>query len=195
MNDHTENHLHPDQLLALRVRLLIEEYRAVHQLLMFRLEAMEERLPLTAAGIGGLLVAAAALPKLSQVVLLVGLPLAIVFWVRGIILHAASKEDAKDRIREIEFEVAALCGQPVIRFQSDHPSATGPIGGRTAKQAIYLVIVASFLALTLCYSLFWILINDDPFLLLYTAGLGICSLSIGHALFQFTVRRPTDLES
>ena len=89
MNDHAEYHRHPDQLLAMRVRLIVEEYRAVQQLLMFRLEAMEQRLPLTAAGIGALLVAAGALPKLSQVVLLVGLPFAILFCVRSIILHAA----------------------------------------------------------------------------------------------------------
>lgn len=194
MNDHIENHLHPEHLLALRVRLLIEEYRGVHQLLMFRLEAMEERLPLTAAGIGGLLVAAAAMPKLSQVVLLIGLPFAILFWVRGVILHAASKEDVKERIREIELEVAQICGQPVIRFQSEHPSATGPVGGRTAQQAIFLAIVAGFIALTLCYSLFWILVDHDQYLLLYTACLTICSLSIGHALLQFAARRPGELE-
>ncbi|MEQ9616800.1 MAG: hypothetical protein RLN60_02065 [Phycisphaerales bacterium] len=195
MNDHAEHQLHPDQLLAMRVRLLVEEYRAVHQLLMFRLKAMEERLPLTAAGIGGLLVAAGALPKISQVVLLVGLPFAILFWVRSIILHAASKEDAKERIREIELEVAHVCGQPVIRFQSEHPSATGPVGGRTAKQAIYLAIIVGFVALTLCYSLFWILVDDERFLILYNTGLGVCALSIIHALFQFAHRRPSDLEN
>ena len=186
MNDGPDELLHVDDQHGTRVRLLVEEYRAVHQLLMFRLEAMESRLPLTAAGIGGLLVAAGALPLVSQVVLLVGIPIAVLFWVRGIILHAVSKEDAKDRIREIEREVAQICGQPVLRFQSEHPSATGPIGGRTGRQMIVLVVVVSSVALALCLSLFLVVIDDERFLTLYATGLGVCWLGMLHAVIQFT---------
>ena len=186
MNDGPDELLHVDDQHGARVRLLVEEYRAVNQLLMFRLEAMESRLPMTAAGIGGLLVAAGALPIVSQVVLLVGIPIAVLFWVRGIILHAVSKEDAKDRIREIEREVAQICGQPVLRFQSEHPSATGPIGGRTARQMIVLVVVVSSVALTLCLSLFLVVIDDERFLTLYATGLGVCWLGMLHAVIQFT---------
>lgn len=186
MNDGPDELLHVDDQHGTRVRLLVEEYRAVNQLLMFRLEAMESRLPLTAAGIGGLLVAAGALPLVSQVVLLVGIPIAVLSWVRGIILHAVSKEDAKDRIREIEREVAQICGQPVLRFQSEHPSATGPIGGRTGRQMIVLVVVVSSVALALCLSLFLVVIDDERFLTLYATGLGVCWLGMLHAVLQFT---------
>jgi len=185
-----ENQLQPEHLLAMRVRLLIEEYRAVNQLLLFRLQAMEQRLPLTAAGIGALLLATAALPRVSQIILLIGVPFAVLFWVRSVFFHALSKEDAKARIREIEYEVGELCGCPVLRFQSEHPSATGPVGGRTATQAIYLTLVVGVMVLVVCYSLFSTFVSGDKYLSLYTLGLCLAGLGIGHALFQYAVRQP-----
>lgn len=190
MNDESETHLHADHILAMRVRLLIEEYRAVHQLLMFRLEAMEQRLPLTGAGIGALLVAVSALPWVSQVILLICLPLAVLFWTRSILFHALSKEDAKERIREIESEVAALCGEPVLRFQSEHPSATGPIGGRTAAQAIYLALVVGGSVLLTCHSLFTSIVTSERLVVLYGLGLCLTTFGISHALFQYAIRQP-----
>lgn len=190
MNESTENPLYPEQLAAMRIRLLVEEYRAVNQLLLFRLEAMEQRLPLTAAGIGALLLAAAALPPISQVILLIGLPFTILFWVRSILFHALSKEDAKDRIREIEQEAAVLCHGPVLRFQTKHPSATGPVGGRTAAQAIFLAVVVGSIALVVCHTLFSTLVSGDRHLLLYDFGLCLAGLGISHALFQFVTRHP-----
>lgn len=190
MNEFTENHLQPEHLVAMRVRLLIEEYRAVNQLLLFRLEAMEQRLPLTAAGIGALLVSTAALPHISQVILLIGLPFAVLFWVRSILFHALSKEDAKQRLREIEHEAAELCREPVLRFQSEHPSATGPVGGRTAVQAIGLAIVVGGIVLIVCYTLFSTFVSGDRYLSLYALGLCVAGIGISHALFQFSVRQP-----
>jgi len=190
MNDEAETYLYADHILAMRVRLLIEEYRAVHQLLMFRLEAMEHRLPLTGAGIGALLVAASALPWVSQLTLLICLPLAVLFWTRSILFHALSKEDAKKRIREIESEVAMLCGRPVLRFQREHPSATGPIGGRTAAQAIYLALVVGGAVLLTCHSLFTSLVSNHTYVAIYGLGLCIIILGVSHALFQYAIRQP-----
>lgn len=190
MNEFAENHLQPDHLVAMRVRLLIEEYRAVNQLLLFRLQAMEQRLPLTAAGIGALLVSTAALPRISQIILLIGLPFAILFWVRSILFHALSKEDAKYRIREIECEVAELCGEPVLRFQLEHPSAIGPVGGRTAFQAIWLATIVGGIGLIVCYSLFATFVSRDMYLLLYALGLCLATLSASQALYRFALRQP-----
>ncbi len=194
MNEFTEDHLQPEHAAAVRMRLLIEEYRAVNQLLLFRLEAMEQRLPLTAAGIGALLVSTAALPRISQVILLIGIPFAVLFWVRSILSHALSKEDAKCRIREIEREVAEFCGVPILRFQTEHPSATGPVGGRTALQAIWLALAVSGIALIICYSLFATLVSRDIYLSLYALGLCIAGFSISHALIRFAIRQPRVVE-
>lgn len=189
-HEFTEPQFPPEHLLAVRIRLLIEEYRAVNQLLLFRLQAMEQRLPLTAAGIGAMLLATAALPRISQVILLIGVPFAVLFWVRSVFFHALSKEDAKVRIREIEYEVGKLCGCPVLRFQSEHPSANGPVGGRTATQAVYLTLVVGGITLAVCYSLFSRFVSDDRYLSFYSLGLCLVALGIGHALFQYAVRQP-----
>jgi len=122
---------------------LYEEYRALYGLVVFRMTALDRRAPVTA---GALLTAVASLdvfPAMSQCVVLLSLPVALLWFVRTTVNHARSFEDVLRRIEEIETAVNAIVGDRVMRFQSTHPSRGRATGGRTGQETVSAVIATS----------------------------------------------------
>lgn len=83
----------------------------------------------------------------SQLLLLLGAPLALVWFVRATVNHARSFEDVLRRIEQIERSVNELLGKPVLHFQSQHPSRARQVGGRTSRESVSAVLATSFLLL------------------------------------------------
>lgn len=132
------------------VDALLEEYRQLYALIVYRLNALDQRIPITTAILTTVLVTVIALPPLLQGVLLVGLPPSLVWLVRTTANHARSLEDALRRIDQIESEVNAEAGRPVMVFQSSHPSRGVQVGGRTGEATVQAVLVAATMLLCGC---------------------------------------------
>ncbi|MFO0834628.1 MAG: hypothetical protein U0638_06635 [Phycisphaerales bacterium] len=126
-----------------RVTILLEEYRQVYGLALFRLNALDQRVPIIVGTLTAMLGSIGALPHEVQVVLLVALPLTLLWVIRTTINHARSFEDALRRIEEIEQTVSIRTGERLLRFQSSHPSRGKYVGGRTGTETIEAVIAAS----------------------------------------------------
>ena len=101
-----------------QIDILLEEYRALNALLVFRLSAMDRRLPVAGGIIAVLLGTLGALPWEMQWMLLLGLPIALVWLMRTMLGHARAKEDHLRRIDEIEHHINDLAGVELIVFQS-----------------------------------------------------------------------------
>jgi len=149
---------HPKQKPILtrqdRIQILFEEYRSLYDLLRFRLEAMDQRLPL--AG-GALITALGTLSSMSpetKHVLLLTLPAAIVWLGRMTFAHARSKEDLKRRIDELERQINGIAGEELLAFQSRHPGAIGNVGGRTGTGTVWAVLTLCLTMLGACGYLF-----------------------------------------
>lgn len=141
------------------VAALFEEYRAVYGLALFRLGALDQRIPIAggmlAAFVGGLV----ALPPSSQLLLLLGLPVALIWFMRATINHARSFEDALRRIEAIGREVNRLLGHEALSFQSRHPSGNREVGGRTGRETTLAVLAATLVLLAACGYQFWMTID------------------------------------
>jgi hypothetical protein len=128
------------------VDVLIEEYRALYSVLVFRLGAMEQRVPATAAFLSAALGGTTLLPESVRPMVLIALPLVLVGFFRSTLGHARSKHDVKLRIDEIERHINRLFGQRLITFQSQHPSRDGQVAGRSGRESV-LSVYFSVLAL------------------------------------------------
>src|SRR5689334_13420498 len=106
----------------LEAKALFEEYRALYSLVTFRMGALDRRLPVTAGSLTAVLSGLDVVSPDSQLILLVAVPLALVWFVRATVNHARSFEDVLRRIEQIERTINSLVGRPVLRFQSRHPS-------------------------------------------------------------------------
>ncbi|MCC6284639.1 MAG: hypothetical protein IT439_04950 [Phycisphaerales bacterium] len=126
-----------------RTLILLEEYRQVYALAIARLNALDQRLPITLGVLTAMLGSIGALPEEVRVVLLTALPLTLVWVVRTTINHARSLEDALRRIEEIERLVAIRTGEKLLAFQSSHPSRGRSVGGRTGIETIEAALAAS----------------------------------------------------
>lgn len=126
-----------------RVTILLEEYRQVYSLALFRLNALDQRVPIIVGTLTAMLGSIGALPREVQIVLLVALPLTLLWVIRTTINHARSFEDALRRIEEIEQTVSIRTGERLLRFQSSHPSRGKFVGGRTGTETIEAVLAAS----------------------------------------------------
>lgn len=140
-----------------KISILLEEYRALYQLVLFRMGSLDRRAPVATATLSAFLASIAVLPPAAQMVLLVGLPLSVVWLVRTTINHARSFEDALRRIEEIEVAVNTLSKAELLRFQSSHPSRGWTVGGRTARETINAVITGAVVLLGACLYLFLML--------------------------------------
>jgi len=114
-----------------KTQLLMQEYQALYALVSFRNSSMERRVPIAGATLAAFLGAATVLPVEARLIYLVGLPIALLFFLRTTINHARSVEDALRRIDEIEHIVNARAGEELLTFQSTHPSRYRTVGGRT----------------------------------------------------------------
>ncbi|MBL0869736.1 MAG: hypothetical protein IBJ18_04075 [Phycisphaerales bacterium] len=162
------------------IKCLLEEYRQLYTLVAYRLNALDQRIPITTAILSTVLVSVIALPPLLQGVLLVGLPPllqgvllvglppSLVWLVRTTANHARSLEDALRRIDQIEREVNAEVGRPALVFQSSHPSRGVQVGGRTGEETVQAVLVAATVLLCGCVLILSILTaNPTEYLLAY----------------------------
>lgn len=137
------------------VLLLLEEYRQVYALALFRLNALDQRVPIIGGTLAGVLAVIGASPQPVQAMLLIGLPLSLVWFLRTTVNHARSIEDAFRRIDEIERRINCRVDQPVLQFQSSHPSRGVHVGGRTGTETIEAVLTASALLLAGCLYSLW----------------------------------------
>ena len=158
------------------MEVLLAEYRAVYDLALFRLVSLDRRVPLTGSALTASLGAVLVLPLQAQVFILIALPLALIWLLRTTINHARSFEDALRRIEQIEKQVNGLAGDELIRFQSRHPSRGKATGGRTGKETIAAVLVASFLLLMGCTWMAWSIPLRPPVPVLIGAYCGYIGL-------------------
>ena len=132
---------------------LFEEYRSLSALLVFRLNALERRIPLIGASLSGVLVSLFALPAEGRVFLLFAVPVALIWFLRTTVTHARALEDLLRRIDAIERSVNERIGERVMRFQSSHPSRKRFVGGRTSRESIAAVAVWCVVLLAACGAL------------------------------------------
>ena len=126
---------------------LFEEYRAMYELAVFRLNALDKRAPVTVAAFAAVLVSVQSLPTSSQLLVLLFLPPSLIWLMRTIVNHARSFEDALRRIEYLEQSVNVRLRAPVIGFQSQHPSRGREVGGRTGRESVFAVLGSILLLL------------------------------------------------
>ncbi len=111
--------------------ILLEEYRALYTLALFRMSSLERRVPIGVGALAAFLASTLVLPPEGQLVLLVALPISLIWLLRTTIKHVRSFEHAIRRIEEIEVAINTLVGMPLLLFQSSHPSR-----GRNVRAAL-----------------------------------------------------------
>ena len=133
-----------------RVRVLLEEYRALYGLLSFRLAAVERSLPVAGGTLAAILSGSASLPlDVHRVVLLV-MPAALLWLLRTTCSQARSKEDCLRRIDEIERTVAQIAGEELLAFQSRHPNRGRIVSGRSGVTTVFGVLSFCLSGVTAC---------------------------------------------
>ncbi len=141
---------HPPHCSSQCSAILLEEYRVLYTLALFRMSSLERRVPIGVGAMAAFLASALVLPPEGQLVLLVALPISLIWLLRTTINHVRSFEDAIRRIEEIEVAVNTLVGMPLLLFQSSHPSRGRNVGGRTGSETVESVVIACALTLLAC---------------------------------------------
>jgi len=136
-----------------RIEILLEEYRALNALLLFRLSALDRRLPISSAFLAIVAASLSGLPEGIRLCVLAATPLLVVWQVRTTIQQAQAKEDHIRRIDEIERAVNALAGEDLLLFQSQHPNRR-QVSGRSGQATITATTSGGLLTLLLCVVLF-----------------------------------------
>ena len=137
------NFFGPGVSAEVSLQVLLEEYRAMNALLLFRLLAIDRRLPLAGSLLTGSLAAIPTLPPMAASVILWAVPAGAVWLVANAVAHARSKEDHLHRIAELEELVNRIAGQPLMQFQSRHPSRGRFVAGRSGQSSIIGIAGAS----------------------------------------------------
>lgn len=137
-----------------RIKVLLDEYRALNQLLIFRLTTLERRVPTLGGALGVILGSIPVLPPEPQAISLVGLPATTAWFLLTTVSHARAKEDLLRRIDEIERSVNGIVGEELLAFQSRHPGRFASVSGRGGVTAILAVFSACLLLLFGCSILF-----------------------------------------
>ncbi|MCC7291834.1 MAG: hypothetical protein IT449_07225 [Phycisphaerales bacterium] len=177
-----------------RIAVLIEEYRALYQLLLFRLRAIDQRVPAAGGMLGIVLGSVPALPPETQLLFLAGIPSCLAWIVATTLGHARSKEDHLRRIDEIERLVNRIAGEELLVFQSQHPNRKASTAGRTGTAAMFAVGASCLTALAACIVLFHSRVLVDPQLAIaYDAYVGGTAAYLVHAvaaLRRYRYQRP-----
>lgn len=142
----------PPVPLAARADListLLVEYQQLYTLVLYRLQVLDQRIPLAAAALTATLGSVVVVPASLQIALLVGIPMSVVLLFQSTLSHARSLEDALSRIAEIEASVNGCLSQPALQFQTTHPGRR-EVGGRTARETADAVLLASLLIVLGC---------------------------------------------
>jgi hypothetical protein len=137
---------------------LLEEYRQLYGLVLFRLQALDQRLALAGAGLVALLASMAVLPPPALWVLpppalwvlLLAAPASMPWLLRSSLRHAQSFQDALDRIAAIEQAINTLARGQAMNFQSTHPSRRLRTGGRTGHETVEAIQGAAAVVLSSC---------------------------------------------
>jgi hypothetical protein len=158
-----------------RIEILLEEYRALNVLLVFRLTAMDRRLPVSAAIFAGTVATVGALPNDSKIAFLLATPLAVLWMIRTTVQHACAKEDHLRRIDEIERLVNLIAGQDLLAFQSRHPNRGTVPAGRSGQSTVLATAASGLVLLGICVFLFIQSVGEFPVwpYLIYATGVGI----------------------
>lgn len=184
-----------DQTARAMLDALFEEYRALYALASYRFAALDRRAPIAAATLAGSLASASVVPGDAEIVVLVGVPLALVWVVRTTVNHARSCEDALRAIERIEKLVNELLGAEVLSYQSRHPSRVRHVGGRTSSETITAVAFTAVLMVAGCAYLFVRSPYDrGPQLVAYGALLLAVLASVGWSVMRIRRYRPPDAE-
>ena len=133
-----------------RIRVLLEEYRALYGLLTFRSSAMDRRLPLAGGTLAAVLGSITAMPQDTKLAFLFGLPVGLLWLVLSTVQHGRSKEDHLRRIDEIERLVNQLAGEELLVFQSRHPNKRSTTAGRSGFATVVAVLSTSWTMLAGC---------------------------------------------
>lgn len=131
-----------------RLALLIEEYKALYTLVVYRMTSLEQRVAVVTAILAATVTASASLQTNFQLPVLIGLPVVLLFLFESTINHARSFEDILRRIDEIERAVNSIAQEVLLAFQSQHPSKGKAVGGRIGSLSVrYVLIIATMLLL------------------------------------------------
>lgn len=177
-----------------QLRALMEEYRCMYGLALFRLEALDRRVPVAGATLAAFIGSVTALPLPSREMVLIGVPVATVWLLRVTINHARSFEDALRRIEVVERRVNAAVGADVLGFQTQHPSRRRAVGGRTGRETVNAVLVAGVLMITGCAYLFATDhgIQAAQFFLAYAAGVALNLVWLAVRLMKYRYEPHTE---
>lgn len=136
------------------IEVLVEEYRSLNALLLFRLSALDRRLPASVGFMAAAVAATLSLPIESRIAVLILTPSAVLWMVRTTIQHAMAKEDHLRRIAEIEVLINELAGRDLLAFQSQHPNRAAATAGRSGTATVIATAAGAVLLLVLCLVLF-----------------------------------------
>ena len=136
------------------IQILLEEYRSLNALLLFRLTALDRRLPASVGFMAAAVAATLSLPVESRSAVLVITPSAVLWMARTTIQHAKAKEDHLRRIAEIELAVNELVGVELLVFQNRHPNRADSVAGRSGTATVVATCVGAILLLALCLVVF-----------------------------------------
>jgi len=176
-----------------RIQILLEEYRSLNALLLFRLAAMDRRLPVSAGIITAAIASMFAVPAESRTALLFVVPSALFWLVRSTAQHARAKEDHLRRIDELERAINSIAGEELLVFQSQRPSGSRVTAGRTGGITVVAVSSGALAMLVLCVFVFLSQTNLIPPWLYITYALivAIDVIRVPVALSGYCYRRPT----
>jgi hypothetical protein len=172
-------HASPGSSVKDQLDAMFEEYRALYGIALLRMTALDRRVPVTAGAMAVAIAALDVVSEQSQLLLLLSVPLALVWFVRATVNHARSFEDVLRRIEEIETTVNGLFSKPVINFQSRHPSRGRHVGGRTGQESVAAVLATSLLVLAAAgYRMWRAQLLPAGFGHVYVAVLGLVGILI-----------------
>lgn len=185
----------PPKLPPDRITILLEEYRQLYGLALFRLNALDQRVPVILGVLTAMLGSIGALPLEVRQVMLVALPITLLWVIRTTINHARSFEDALRRIEEIERVISVRAGERLLRFQSSHPSRGKYVGGRTGTESIEAVLAASAILQGGCLYLSHTLVEGSPewrdWFAFYVAVLAITQIAMRWWMSRYRYRPRT----
>lgn len=137
-----------------QIQILLEEYRSLNTLLLFRLTTLDRRLPASVGFMAAAVAATLSLPVESRVAVLILTPSGVLWMARTTNQHAKAKEDHLRRIAEIEEAVNELAGVGLMAFQSRHPNRAESVAGRSGTATVMATAVGAVLLLALCLLMF-----------------------------------------
>ena len=182
-----------------QIDILLVEYRSLNKLLLFRLAAMDRRLPVSVGFFALTAATVLAIPQDLRIAILLVTPLGVFWFVRTTAQHARAKEDHLRRIDEIERMVNSLVGIDLLVFQSRHPNRRTSTSGRTGQVTVTATSCSGLFMLFFCVVLFLREVSFFPVVLYlaYVAGVAFdvayCSWRLLRYRYQKDPASPPDI--